>query len=130
MLLTNALGAVLDPQGVPDRRKDPARFGAWVENACLARAVQTGWQVSYWREEPLEVDAVLESERGAWAVEVKTGSGTSHDPTGMLEFCRRHPKFRPLLVTGGEAGTYPDIPGVARVSLVDFLLGRSPLDSR
>lgn len=128
VLQSNALPAVLDPRGSPERGKDPGRFGAWVENACLAYALQSGWRVSYWREEPLEVDAVLESDRGAWAVEVKSGSYTSHDLTGLLEFCRRYPKFRPLLVTGGEEGRDLDIPGVARISWADFLLGRSPLD--
>lgn len=58
--LNNALLAVVDPRGIPERATDPARFGAWVENACLAHAWNAGQRVSYWREEPLDVDAVLE----------------------------------------------------------------------
>jgi hypothetical protein len=34
------------------------RFGAWVENACLSHAWNSGQQVWYRREEPLEVDGV------------------------------------------------------------------------
>jgi hypothetical protein len=42
-----------------------------MENACLAFAINQGRQVMYWREEPLEVDAVLDGSWGKWAVEVK-----------------------------------------------------------
>ena len=61
------------PPGISDPDSDPARFGFWVENACLAHAWNAGQHVSYWREEPLEVDGVLEGSWGSWAVEVKTG---------------------------------------------------------
>lgn len=72
------------------------------------------------------MDAVLESERGAWAVEVKTGSYSFPTWSGC-SFCRRYPKFRPVSSPAGGR-SQPDIPGVARVSWVDFLSGRSPLD--
>ena len=36
--LNNALVAVMDLQGIASTAKDPARFGTWVENACLAHA--------------------------------------------------------------------------------------------
>ncbi|HVE87764.1 MAG TPA: AAA family ATPase, partial [Myxococcales bacterium] len=71
--LNNALVAVMDPRGIADRATDPGRFGAWVENACLAHAWNAGQRVSYWREEPLEVDAVIDGSWGSWAIEVKTG---------------------------------------------------------
>jgi predicted AAA+ superfamily ATPase len=51
--LDNALCAVVDPRGIPDPSTDPTRFGAWVENACLAHAWNAGQRVTYWREEPL-----------------------------------------------------------------------------
>jgi hypothetical protein len=38
--LSNAFLAVIDPMGIPDRDREPARFGAWIENACLAH----GWK--------------------------------------------------------------------------------------
>ncbi len=33
--LSNALVAVVHPDGAAGARSDPARFGTWVENACL-----------------------------------------------------------------------------------------------
>lgn len=87
--LNNALLAASDPRGVPDRSTDPRRFGSWVENACLAHAWNAGQRVSYWREEPLEIDGVLEGSWGAWAIEVKTGSIAAGDLGGIAEFTRR-----------------------------------------
>src|SRR5260370_22677375 len=48
--LNNALLAALDPQGPPDRRREPSRFGAWVENACLASARNAEQPVYYCRD--------------------------------------------------------------------------------
>jgi hypothetical protein len=47
----------------------------------------------------LEIHAVLEASRGDWAVEVKTSGFDSLGRTGLLEFCRGNPKFRPLVIT-------------------------------
>jgi hypothetical protein len=93
-----------------------------VENACLASAVNQVQRVTYWREEPLEVDGVIEGSWGSWVVEVKTGRLDSRDVLGLLEFSRRHPKIQPLLVTrpGEEAAGRRF--GVDAVSWVDFLL--------
>jgi hypothetical protein len=96
--LNNALCAVVDPRGIPDPRHEPARFGAWVENACLAFAWSAGQRVAYWREEPLEVDGVIDGSWGSWVIEVKTGPLSAVDMRGLLEFNRRFPKYRPLLV--------------------------------
>lgn len=97
--LNNALLSATHPNGPPDPARDAARFGAWIENACLASAINQGQRVTYWREEPLEVDAVVEGSWGAWAIEIKTGRFDRRDLTGLFEFCRRHPAFRPLVVT-------------------------------
>ena len=48
--LNNALVAVMNPRGIAYPLTDPARFGAWVENAGLAHAWNAGQRVSYWRE--------------------------------------------------------------------------------
>ena len=93
--LNNALLAVSDPRGIPDRATDPARFGAWVENACLAHAWNAGQQVSYWREEPLEIDGVIDGTWGAWAIEVKTGPIAAGDLKGLAEFTPTLPTFPP-----------------------------------
>lgn len=105
VVLNNALLAVLDVHGIVDAATDPARFGAWVENACLAHAWNSGQSVSYWREEPLEVDGVLEGSWGKWALEVKTGRFQMSDLNGLLEFTSRHPGYRPLVICseGGHA---------------------------
>lgn len=50
--LNNALLAAVDPRGIPDPSREPERFGAWVENACLSFAWNSGQRVAYWREEP------------------------------------------------------------------------------
>lgn len=96
--LNNAALAVADPRGVPDRERDPARFGAWVENAVLAHAWNQGLQVEYWREEPYEVDAVIESRTGKWAIEVKTGAVELRDLRALGEFQARFPGYRPLVL--------------------------------
>lgn len=96
--LNNALVAAIDPRGVPDPDREPERFGAWVENACLAFAWNSGQRVSFWREEPLEVDGVLDGSWGSWAIEVKTGPFAAATIRGLLEFTQRFPRYRPLLL--------------------------------
>lgn len=128
--LDNALLAVTDPGGQPDPRIDPARHGAWVENACLAHAWNSGQRVAYWREEPLEVDGVLDGSWGSWAVEVKTGPFRAGDLGGLLEFTRRHPKFKPLVVGAPGGRSAAERAGVAWIDWRDFLVhgpaGRPP----
>jgi len=82
--LNNALLAVVDPRGIVDAKSDPTRFGAWVENACLAHAWNAGQRVCYWREEPLELDGVIEGRCGSWAIEVETGRFPSDSVAGLL----------------------------------------------
>jgi hypothetical protein len=96
--LNNACLAVVDPRGVPDREREPARFGAWVENAVLAHAWNQGQRVEYWREEPYEVDGVLEGSWGKWAIEVKTGAFQAGDLRGLGEFKARFPEYRQLVL--------------------------------
>jgi predicted AAA+ superfamily ATPase len=117
--------AILSASGsaIPEPASDPAAWGRWVENACLAHAWNSGQAVSYWREEPFEVDAILEGSWGRWAVEVKTGPCTVRDLAGLTEFCRRHPGFRPLLL--GEPGQLETAKraGIAALSWAEFLTG-------
>lgn len=120
--LNNALIAALQPRSSADFSTDPERYGAWVENACLAHAWNSGQQVSYWREEPLEVDAVLEGSWGNWAIEVKTGGYTMSDLRGLLEFVRRHPSFRPVVIAGAGGHAAAERAGVRAVTWQDYLL--------
>ena len=125
--LNNAFLSATHPDGAPDPERNPARFGAWVENACLASAVNAGQRVTYWREEPLEVDGVIEGSWGPWAVEVKTGRFESPDLRGLLEFTRRHPKFQPLVITRPGDEERARRLGLHATSWVDFLrAGRPP----
>lgn len=124
--LNNALLSAVHPNGPPDRAHEPARFGVWVENACLAFAWNAGQQVRYWREEPLEVDGIFDGSWGSWAVEVKTGSFTSTELRGLLEFCRRHPRYQPLVITAPGEEAVTSRLGVNAVTWSDFLLSGPP----
>jgi predicted AAA+ superfamily ATPase len=124
--LNQALLAVSHPQGAPDRDREPARFGAWVENACLAHAWNQGQTVSYWREEPFEVDGVLDGSWGAWVVEIKTGAVGPADLRGLLEFTRRFPRFRPLLIAGEGARSTAERARIAFIPWRQFLLAGPP----
>jgi hypothetical protein len=122
VILSNALVNVADPAGPPDPKRDPARFGAWLENACLACACNAGQQVSYWREEPLEVDAVLNGTWGKWVVEVKGGPVQTRELQGLLEFHRRFPKYQPLLIATEEAKKTAERVGVRFLEWHEYLL--------
>ena len=124
--LNNALLSAMHPDGSPDPAREPQRFGAWVENACLAFAVNQGQKVTYWREEPLEIDAVFEGSWGSWAVEVKTGSFDVQALKGLLEFCRRNPKFTALVITAAGNESAPRRHGVSSVSWLEFLISGPP----
>ena len=130
LVLNNALLSALHPQGPPDAEREPARFGAWVENACLAFAWNAGQRVVYWREEPLEVDGVIEGSWGAWAVEIKTGPFDSSRLRGLFEFCLRYPRYRPLLITAPGDEPLARRLGVPVVNWSDFLLFGPPADGR
>lgn len=98
IVLNQAICAAMDPRGMPSRTLEPARFGFWVENACLALLKNSGLNVMYWREEPFEVDAIIDNGSEKWAIEVKTGSFTSIDLRGLFEFTKQYPEFKPLLL--------------------------------
>jgi len=120
--LSNAFLAVIDPRGIPDRDREPARFGAWVENACLAHAWNVGQQVSYWREEPLEVDAVLEGSWGKWVIEVKTGTIGRADLRGLAEFVARNREYHPLVLCDQPEAVAVERLGIEAMRWQDFLL--------
>ncbi len=125
VVLNNGLLVAGDSRGAPGP-SEPARFGAWVENACLAHAWNRGQAVTYWREEPFKVDGVLEGPWGAWAFEVKTGPFGASDLRGLLEFCRRHPRFRPLVLRGPEGADAARRVGVDSMPWAKFLLSGPP----
>jgi predicted AAA+ superfamily ATPase len=120
--LNNALLAVTDPRGAPEPAADPSRFGAWVENACLAYAWNSGQRLTYWREEPYEVDAILDGSWGRWAIEVKTGAFDAVALRGLGEFTRRFPEYRPLVICDRSGRAAAQRAGVDAVDWRSFLL--------
>ena len=92
----------------------------------MAHAWNSGQSVSYWREEPLEVDGVLEGSWGKWAVEVKTGQFQMKDLTGLLEFTRRHPAFKPLVICNAGGLATAERAEIAAITWQDFLLAGPP----
>jgi predicted AAA+ superfamily ATPase len=124
--LSNALLAVSDPRGVPTPASDPMRYGAWVENACLAHAWNQGQRLQYWREEPLEVDAVIDGSWGPWVIEVMTGSISSADLRGIGELTRRYPRHRPLVLCEPASRAAVDRAGIPAMDWREFLLSGPP----
>ena len=124
--LNNALLSAMNPDGAPDPAREPERFGFWVENACLAFAINQGQSVSYWREEPLEIDAVFEGSWGKWAVEVKTGQFNAQALRGLLEFSRRNPAFTPLVISAPGDEEIARRHGLLSISWEDFLVSGPP----
>lgn len=124
--LNNALLAALHPEGPPQRAHEPARFGTWVENACIASARNAEQQVFYWREGAQEVDAVIDGSWGRWALEVKTGAYDSTDLRGLLEFTRRHPAFKPLVLCDDDYRIVADRLGIASIDWRSYLVAGIP----
>jgi hypothetical protein len=119
--LNQALMAATHPAGTPEPDRDPARFGAWLENACLSYAWNAGQRVAYWREEPLEVDGVLDGTWGRWAIEVTIGRVTSRELRGLGEFTRRFPEYRALVICESSEQSAAERLGIAAMSWQDFL---------
>lgn len=120
--LSNAFLTVSAEGDAPTREEDPRRWGHWLENACIARAVHDGHTVSYWREAQQEVDLVVSGEAGKWAVEIKRGEFTYRDLLGLAEFHRRNQEYRPLVI--GDI-TYRDVAAKAGIEFrrwQDYLL--------
>jgi hypothetical protein len=85
--------------------------------------LNAGQRVTYWREEPLEVDGILEGTWGAWAIEVKTGAVTTADLRGLGEFTRRHPKYEPLVLCDDERRSAVERLGLRAMAWQEYLLG-------
>ncbi|MGH2771914.1 MAG: ATP-binding protein [Actinomycetota bacterium] len=112
------LSAVAEPGSAPP--------GPWLENACLAFAWNRGQQVTYWRREPYEVDAVTDGDWGRWAIEIKSGDYESADLRGLGEFTRLYPDYRPLVVCDPARRKPAETAGFEAVSWSDFLLKGPP----
>lgn len=119
--LSNAFLAVSSEGEPPLSQTEPTKWGRWAENACISFAIGQGQDAHYWREEPLEVDFITNGTWGKWAIEVKTGDYISKDLTGLLEFCKRHPQYRPLVICNEYTTDTAKRLGVDFVLLEDYL---------
>jgi hypothetical protein len=100
----NALVSALRLRPYAETRAAHDSWGRLVENAVGAHLLNhlqgLPYEVTYWRHRNDEVDLVVRSPRGLWAIEVK--SGRSGKAPGMQAFLRLHPDARSVVVgTGG-----------------------------
>ena len=63
---------------------------------------------------------------GKWAIEVKTGKFQSKDLIGLLEFARRHPAFKPLVVCSASGRATAERAEIPATTWHEFLLGGPP----
>jgi predicted AAA+ superfamily ATPase len=93
------------------------RYGHLVESAVgaylLARSKQERFELLWWRDGNDEVDFVIKKNELVTAIEIKSGSNKKAG--GLLEFKRRFPKAKTLLV------------GDTNVSVEEFLQGSTAL---
>jgi predicted AAA+ superfamily ATPase len=126
VVLNQGIIAALAAEPPASSDSGPLVPGFWVENACAALAWNSLQEVTYWREEPLEVNFVTSGSWGRWAIEVKTGSFSGRDLAGLLEFCRRNRSFRPLVLCNPGDEPIADAAGLAALSWREFLLEGPP----
>lgn len=107
---------------IPDPEVDPDRWGYWVKNACLARAINDGLGVHFWREEPWEVDAVVAAGGGKhYLLEVKTGRYSAEDLRGLGHAAQKFPDCRPIVLCDPGCERVAEAAGFEASSWVDFL---------
>ncbi len=119
---SNALLALSLIGDSPTQQSDPSRWGHWLENACIATAINQGHNVSYWRDKDLEVDMVIDGPEKKLAIEVKGGDFTARDLTGLLTFVERNPEFQPLVIGENACRDGADRIGIPFLRWQDYLL--------
>ena len=124
--LNNALLSAMHPSGPPDPRPRAGAIRLLGGERLLGVRGEPRSGVTYWREETWEVDAVLEGTWGDWALEVKTSRFDSQNLKGLLEFCRRHPRFRPLVITAPGDESIAHRHGLLAVNWKEFLVSGPP----
>jgi predicted AAA+ superfamily ATPase len=122
VVLNNALLAGMRSAPAPGPERNPAEWGRWVENACLAHAWNSGQEVFYWREEPWEVDGVIRGSWGHWLIEIKTGRYGASDLRGLAEASARFPDFKPLVLCDPKCEPAARAAGFHAQAWTDYLL--------
>jgi len=121
VVLNNALLAGSRASPPPHADGNSSEWGRWLENACLAHAINAGQEVFYWREEPWEVDAVVRGSWGQWLVEVKSGEYGITDLRGLAKAAIKFPHFRPIVVCDPQKESAAIAAGFKAVSWHNYL---------
>jgi predicted AAA+ superfamily ATPase len=80
-------------------RPESDRLGFYLENAIGARFIEAGWDTFYWKDRNLEVDFVVHGPAGEkWAIEVKLSPPSEYELRGLMNFCRQHSDFNPIII--------------------------------
>ena len=101
LALNTALMSANSPHGLGDLEQKPEFKGRLVESAVGAHLYNTAIfpvRLCYWRDDPHEVDFVLQKGDRLVAIEVKTGTCPSHT-SGLREFARRFKPERQIIVS-------------------------------
>ena len=107
---------------IPDPETEPDRWGRWVENACLARAINDGLDLHFWREEPWEVDSVVTRGADRYLLEVKTGRYSAEDLRGLGHAAQRFPDYRPIVLCDPGFERVAEAAGFEASCWMDFLI--------
>jgi predicted AAA+ superfamily ATPase len=103
VVLNNALASAMSGRTRDAIDKDRIWSGRMTENAIAAYLFQvlegTGAELFWWRDGSLEVDLVVRSPKGLWAIEIK--SGKPENPAGLREFMKRWPQSVPMMIGPG-----------------------------
>jgi hypothetical protein len=107
---------------IPDPETEPDRWGRWVENACLARAINDGLDLHFWREEPWEVDSVVTRGAERYMLEVKTGRYSAEDLRGLGHAAQKFPDYRPIVLCDPGFERVAEAAGFEASCWMDFLI--------
>ena len=107
---------------IPDPETEPDRWGRWVENACLARAINDGLDLHFWREEPWEVDSVVTHGAERYMLEVKTGRYSAEDLRGLGHAAQKFPDYRPIVLCDPGFERVAEAAGFEASCWMDFLI--------
>ncbi len=121
VVLNNALLAGSRTSPPPQAQSNPSEWGRWLENACIAFAINAGQEAFYWREEPWEVDTVIKGSWGQWLVEVKSGNYGVADLRGLAQAAAKFPQFRPIVICDPQKESTAIAAGFKAVSWPDYL---------
>lgn len=107
MVFDTSLTTAISDRTRAEYAADTTQMGHLVESAVgaylLARGIERGFAVHWWRDGRHEVDFVLTQGDSISAVEVKSGRRTAG--AGMQEFLKRYPSARRIVVAGADAGS-------------------------